>query len=307
MEFWLWSLIAILLIIIVLLIIKICLMKKSAREISESFLDRLTEDTNTLIDISSRDRHMRKLAQEINIQLNKLKEERHRFQQGDRELKDAVTNISHDLRTPLTAVCGYLDLLEREETSEDAGRYLAVIRSRTEILRQLTEELFRYSVFTSAADKAPGEPVILNRLLEDSISAFYAALKQRGITPRITLPEEKIRRTLSRSACSRLFGNLISNALKYSDGDLEITLKDTGEIIFSNHASRLDRIQVERLFDRFYTVETASSRSNGLGLSIARTLTEQMGGAISAGYEDGILRICILFPGTAVYTLPPEN
>lgn len=307
MEFWLWSLIAILLIIIVLLIIKICLMKKSAREISESFLDRLTEDTNTLIDISSRDRHMRKLAQEINIQLNKLKEERHRFQQGDRELKDAVTNISHDLRTPLTAVCGYLDLLEREETSEDAGRYLAVIRSRTEILRQLTEELFRYSVFTSAADKAPGEPVILNRLLEDSISAFYAALKQRDITPRITLPEEKIRRTLSRSACSRLFGNLISNALKYSDGDLEITLKDTGEIIFSNHASRLDRIQVERLFDRFYTVETASSRSNGLGLSIARALTEQMGGAISAGYEDGILRICILFPGTAVYTLPPEN
>lgn len=307
MEFWLWSLIAILLIIIVLLIIKICLMKKSAREISESFLDRLTEDTNTLIDISSRDRHMRKLAQEINIQLNKLKEERHRFQQGDRELKDAVTNISHDLRTPLTAVCGYLDLLEREETSEDAGRYLAVIRSRTEILRQLTEELFRYSVFTSAADKAPGEPVILNRLLEDSISAFYAALKQRGITPRITLPEEKIRRTLSRSACSRLFGNLISNALKYSDGDLEITLKDTGEIIFSNHASRLDRIQVERLFDRFYTVETASSRSNGLGLSIARTLTEQMGGTISAGYEDGILRICILFPETAVYTLPPEN
>lgn len=307
MEFWLWSLIAILLIIIVLLIIKICLMKKSAREISESFLDRLTEDTNTLIDISSRDRHMRKLAQEINIQLNKLKEERHRFQQGDRELKDAVTNISHDLRTPLTAVCGYLDLLEREETSEDAGRYLAVIRSRTEILRQLTEELFRYSVFTSAADKAPGEPVILNRLLEDSISAFYAALKQRGITPRITLPEEKIRRTLSRSACSRLFGNLISNALKYSDGDLEITLKDTGEIIFSNHASRLDRIQVERLFDRFYTVETASSLSNGLGLSIARTLTEQMGGAISAGYEDGILRICILFPETAVYTLPPEN
>ena len=307
MEFWLWSLIAILLIIIVLLIIKIYLMKKSAREISESFLDRLTEDTNTLIDISSRDRHMRKLAQEINIQLNKLKEERHRFQQGDRELKDAVTNISHDLRTPLTAVCGYLDLLDREETSEDAGRYLAVIRSRTEILRQLTEELFRYSVFTSAADKAPGEPVILNRLLEDSISAFYASLKQRDITPRITLPEEKIRRTLSRSACSRLFGNLISNALKYSDGDLEITLKDTGEIIFSNHASRLDRIQVERLFDRFYTVETASSRSNGLGLSIARALTEQMGGAISAGYEDGILRICILFPETAVYTLPPEN
>ena len=284
MEFWLWILVAVLLIIIVFLTLKICLMKKSAQEISEAFLDRLTEDTNTLIDISSRDRHMRELAREINIQLNKLKEERHRFQQGDMELKDAVTNISHDIRTPLTAVCGYLDLLDREEKSEDAARYL----SRTEILRQLTEELFRYSVFTSSADGTPAEPVVLNRLLEESISAFYAVLRQREITPRITLSEEKVRRTLSRSACSRLFGNLISNALKYSDGDLEITLKDTGEIIFSNHASRLDEIQVGRLFDRFYTVETASSRSNGLGLSIART--------ISAGYEDGVLQICILFP-----------
>ena len=307
MEFWLWILVAVLLIIIVFLTIKICLMKKSAQEISEAFLDRLTEDTNTLIDISSRDRHMRELAREINIQLNKLKEERHRFQQGDMELKDAVTNISHDIRTPLTAVCGYLDLLDREEKSEDAARYLKIIRSRTEILRQLTEELFRYSVFTSAADGTPAEPIVLNRLLEESISAFYAVLRQREITPRITLPEEKVRRTLSRSACSRLFGNLISNALKYSDGDLEITLKETGEIIFSNHASRLDEIQVGRLFDRFYTVETASSRSNGLGLSIARVLTDQMGGTISAGYEDGILRICILFPETAVYTLPPEN
>lgn len=307
MEFWLWILVAVLLIIIVFLTLKICLMKKSAQEISEAFLDRLTEDTNTLIDISSRDRHMRELAREINIQLNKLKEERHRFQQGDMELKDAVTNISHDIRTPLTAVCGYLDLLDREEKSEDAARYLKIIRSRTEILRQLTEELFRYSVFTSAADGTPAEPIVLNRLLEESISAFYAVLRQREITPRITLPEEKVRRTLSRSACSRLFGNLISNALKYSDGDLEITLKETGEIIFSNHASRLDEIQVGRLFDRFYTVETASSRSNGLGLSIARVLTDQMGGTISAGYEDGILRICILFPETAVYTLPPEN
>ena len=307
MEFWLWILVAVLLIIIVFLTLKICLMKKSAQEISEAFLDRLTEDTNTLIDISSRDRHMRELAREINIQLNKLKEERHRFQQGDMELKDAVTNISHDIRTPLTAVCGYLDLLDREEKSEDAARYLKIIRSRTEILRQLTEELFRYSVFTSAADGTPAEPIVLNRLLEESISAFYAVLRQREITPRITLPEEKVRRTLSRSAYSRLFGNLISNALKYSDGDLEITLKETGEIIFSNHASRLDEIQVGRLFDRFYTVETASSRSNGLGLSIARVLTDQMGGTISAGYEDGILRICILFPETAVYTLPPEN
>ena len=295
MEFWLWVLIDILIIIIVLLIAKICILKKSADEIADGFADRLASDTNTLISISSRDRHMRNLAKKINIELSKLKKDRQRFQQGDLELKDAVTNISHDLRTPLTAVCGYLDLLEKEECSADAARYIRVIRNRTEALTQLTEELFRYSVFTTISDGTSTEPVILNRLLEESISAYYAILKQNHISPRISLPDTKVSRMLNRSACSRIFSNLISNAIKYSDGDLEITLRESGEIIFSNHASHLDEVQAGRLFDRFYTVETASANSTGLGLSIARALTEQMGGKIDAAYKNGILYVRVIF------------
>lgn len=295
MEFWLWVLIGILIIIIVLLIAKICILKKSADEIADGFADRLASDTNTLISISSRDRHMRNLAKKINIELSKLKKDRQRFQQGDLELKDAVTNISHDLRTPLTAVCGYLDLLEKEECSADAARYIRVIRNRTEALTQLTEELFRYSVFTMISDGTSTEPVILNRLLEESISAYYAILKQNHISPRISLPDTKVSRMLNRSACSRIFSNLISNAIKYSDGDLEITLRESGEIIFSNHASHLDEVQAGRLFDRFYTVETASANSTGLGLSIARALTEQMGGKIDAAYKNGILYVRVIF------------
>ena len=295
MEFWLWVLIGILIIIIVLLIAKICILKKSADEIADGFADRLASDTNTLISISSRDRHMRNLAKKINIELSKLKKDRQRFQQGDLELKEAVTNISHDLRTPLTAVCGYLDLLEKEECSADAARYIKVIRNRTEALTQLTEELFRYSVFTTISDGTSTEPVILNRLLEESISAYYAILKQNHISPRISLPDTKVSRMLNRSACSRIFSNLISNAIKYSDGDLEITLRESGEIIFSNHASHLDEVQAGRLFDRFYTVETASADSTGLGLSIARALTEQMGGKIDAAYKNGILYVRVIF------------
>ena len=295
MEFWLWGLIGILIIIIVLLIAKICILKKSADEIADGFADRLASDTNTLISISSRDRHMRNLAKKINIELSKLKKDRQRFQQGDLELKEAVTNISHDLRTPLTAVCGYLDLLEKEECSADAARYIRVIWNRTEALTQLTEELFRYSVFTTISDGTSTEPVILNRLLEESISAYYAILKQNHISPRISLPDTKVSRMLNRSACSRIFSNLISNAIKYSDGDLEITLRESGEIIFSNHASHLDEVQAGRLFDRFYTVETASADSTGLGLSIARALTEQMGGKIDAAYKNGILYVRVIF------------
>ena len=94
---------------------------------------------------------------------------------------------------------------------------------------------------------------------------------------------------------ARVFSNLLNNAIKYSDGDLDITLSEEGEITFSNTASRLNKIQVGKLFDRFYTVE-AARKSTGLGLAISRTLTEQMNGTISAKYENSRLCICIYFP-----------
>lgn len=295
MIFWLWILIGILVLILFFLAIKIYLLKKAAREIREKFADRIASDTNTLIDIGSRDQDMKYLAEEINIQLKQLRNDRLRYQQGDWELKDAVTNISHDLRTPLTAICGYLDLLEDEEKSENAARYLKIIRGRTEILKQLSEELFRYSVFTTVLNGTKSEPVVLNRILEDSVSGFYAALHSRGITPEIRMPDGRVHRMLNRNAVSRIFGNLIGNALKYSDGDLVIELDESGRLLFANHASGLDEIETGRLFDRFYTVETASSGSTGLGLSIARALTEQMGGKIGAVYEEGMLKVSVVF------------
>ena len=295
MVFWLCCLIGILAFIILILIIKICLLKRSADEIADGFADRVASDTNTLIDLSSRDRHMRRLADSINRELLLLQDDRRRCQQGDQDLKNAVTNISHDLRTPLTAICGYLDLLDREEKSEAVARYLKIIRGRTENMRQLTEELFRYSVFTTVSAGTPDEPVILNRCLEESISAMYAALKQNHITPEISIPEQKVSRMLNRNALTRVFGNIISNALKYSDGDLIITLREDGKIIFTNHASQLDEIKTGRLFDRFYTVETASAESTGLGLSIAKALTEQMGGKITAEYKDGMILVKVCF------------
>lgn len=296
MVFWLCCLIGILTVIILCLVIKICLLKRSAEQIAKSFHERMTIDTNTMIDLPSRDKDMQSLANSINTELKKLKNDRHRYQQGDTELKNAVTNISHDLRTPLTAICGYLDMLDHEEQTENSQRYLRIIRGRTEIMKQLTEELFRYSVFTTVSNGTSSEPVILNSMLEDSLSAFYTALKQSRITPSVSLPDQKVQRLLNRNALSRIFANIIGNAVKYSDGDLEITLSEEGEVCFSNHADKLDEIQVGRLFDRFYTVETASSDATGLGLSIARALTEQMGGSISAQYTDGIITVKVSFP-----------
>ena len=289
----LWAVIGSMAVIIVVLLIKLHSVHRATKEITDAFAERLATDTNTLIDVAG-DAYVKRLAGAINIQLRKLREQRHRYVLGDAELKAAVTNISHDLRTPLTAIRGYLDLLEQEELSEDGVRYVEMIKNRAEHLTVLTEELFRYSVLLSEGKELAKEPVVLNSALEESMAGFYAVLTERGIRPEIYMPQEKVVRLLDASAVSRVFSNLLNNALKYSDGDLEIELTEDGEIMFSNTAKELDKVQVGKLFDRFYTVDPAR-RSTGLGLAIAKTLVEQMGGTIDAKYDDGRLRIILKF------------
>ena len=275
-------------------IIKIIQLKKAAREISAAFADRLQTDTNTQIDISSRDKDMCRLASAINTQLRILRQEHLRYHQGDTELKNAVTNISHDLRTPLTAICGYIDIMEKTEISEQQARYLGIIKERTELMKQLTEELFRYSVIVSDNEKTETETLLINQVLEDSIMGYYAVLTEKGIHPDVNITDKQITAELNKEYLSRIFSNLLNNAVKYSDGDLDIILSDTGEITFSNTAKGLSAVDTEQLFDRFYTVETAH-HSTGLGLSIARTLVRRMGGTITAEYADSRLKIKIKF------------
>jgi hypothetical protein len=214
------------------------------------------------------------------------------------ELKNAISSISHDLRTPLTAICGYLELMEREERSEKSQGYLRIIEERTEVMRNLTDQLLSYTLISQRnREKEPyGDskksciPVYLGAELEKSIGAYYGALKAAGIVPEIFIPEKKIRCLAQPDALSRVFANLITNAIKYSDGDLKIVVSDTGKIQFSNRAPGLDQIQVAKLFERFYTVETGRA-STGLGLSIARILVEEMGGSITAWYREGRLTV----------------
>ena len=149
---------AVLLLTAVILAAKVYFLHRSAEEIAKAFHDIRMSDTNTLISVSSRDPYMRRLAADINLELRLLRKERRRCQQGDLELKEAVAGLSHDLRTPLTALIGYLDLLEQEENGETVRRYLSQIRNRTEALKDLTEELFQYSVAASSQELHP-EPV----------------------------------------------------------------------------------------------------------------------------------------------------
>ena len=174
-----------------------------------------------------------------------------------------------------------------EELFQRGKRYLAVIRERTDAMRTMTEELFRYSVVTAATDELNREPVCLNHVLEQSLAGFYSALSARGITPEIQLAETAVVRELDAAALRRIFDNILSNAAKYSDGDLVVRLMPNGAVTFTNSAQSLNRVQAERLFDRFFTVETASG-STGLGLSIADSIVSKHGGKIWAESADGV-------------------
>lgn len=276
------------------LAVRLILLRSDLKKLTGDFAKKLAEDTNVGLDSGSQDKKVRALAAELDRQLKILRREQLRYRQGDLEVKEAVTNISHDLRTPLTAICGYLELLEQEDQSENTARYLNLIGGRVAAMKQLTEELFRYSLTASEEDLGR-EPVDLKASLEESIGSFYGAMKNRGITPQVELPGERVIRNLDPEALSRVLGNILNNALKYSAGDLEIRLDPDGTICFSNGAPGLSEVQVGRLFDRFFTVETARN-STGLGLSIAKLLTERMGGTVGAEYWDGRLSIFLKFP-----------
>ena len=285
--------IGILIILILALSIKSYRLKKSVREITDGFAEKVGKDTNTLIDISSKDKDMIALASSINSGLRKVRKEHLQYHQGNAELKTAITNISHDLRTPLTAICGYMDMLPKTDDKEKQAHYLEIMKERAEMMKQLTEELFRYSVILADEEELECEKVFVNQVLAESISSFYPALTEKNIEPNINITEKRIERDVNKKALIRVFSNLLNNAVKYSDGDLDITLTDTGEIMFANTAKELSTVDVGKLFDRFYTVEAAHN-STGLGLSIARTFIERMGGSITAGYEDSRLYIKII-------------
>ena len=289
-----WAAAAVLAAVVLVLGVKVWLLRRGAKALRLDLAQKLREDTNTLLSLPCRDRELRRLAPSLNEELRLLRKERLRYQQGDRELKEAVVNVSHDLRTPLTALSGYVELLKGEALSPAGQRYLSQIEDRAQAMQAMTEELFRYSL--AAEETALTlEPVDLRAAVEEALLSFYGAFQQKGVVPQLSLPQGPVTRQLDKAALSRVLGNILTNALKYSPGELAVALSPAGALTFSNPAPDLDPVSAGRLFHRFYTVES-SAQSTGLGLSIARELTQRLGGTISARWESGRLQVELTFP-----------
>ena len=280
------------------LILKITILKGSIRQIRREFKERDELNSSAKIGISFRDADLCGLTDDLNKTLEKMRKKYNLYVQGDSEVKQTIGNASHDLRTPLTAIIGYLELAKgKMQAGEDITSYLDIIENRARYMKELTDELFEFSVVIGDNDREElqTEEIEINRVLEDSIIDYYSVLSENGIEPLVEITEEPVVRFLNRHALERIFANLLNNAVKYSQGDLKITLAGSGEITFENYAPELTEIQVQQLFDRFYTVRTGRN-STGLGLAIARNLVTRLDGTIDAKRIEKNLVIRISFP-----------
>ena len=277
------------------LTVKIALMKHAMRQIAEEFSARMRDESDTSVGSPDRDRDLCRLVDVLNRELHTMRATERACGKSVTDLNRAVANLSHDLRTPLTAIGGYLTLLSETDDPAEREQYLKVLGERTAVMRQLTEELLQYSVIVSNDHTDDTEELSLNRVLEESIAGAYPMLSEREITPEVTLPDAPVIRIANRTDLSRMFANLLTNAVRYSDGDLSVALAKNGDVTFANAASGLDPVLAGQLFERFFTVETGT-RGVGLGLSIVRTLAERMGGSAEATYADGRLAVTVHLP-----------
>ena len=276
--------------ILLFFIIKVSIMKNEIKNIGNSFSNILKLDTNNLITNNTNDKSLINLSKILNKNLKELRKLEIEYKNGNQELKSSITNISHDLRTPLTSIKCYLDLMNNDELNKKQKKYLKIIDTKVNDLTEFTEQLFNYSKSLDIEQEIKKDNVCINDVLEDSIASFYSLFKERNIIPNIDICKDKVIRLLNENNLRRIFENIISNAIKYSQQDFNVKMYNNGTIEFSNKTDKLDKVSVEKIFNRYYTVINAK-KSNGIGLSIAKQLVDLSGGKIEAIYKNNNLII----------------
>lgn len=244
------------------------------------------------------------LADELNELLVETEEKRQEVQTQEKVIRETVTNLSHDIRTPLTSLDGYVQLLEEAASGEDQARYIGIIRKRIGALREILDELFLYAKLQDNAYQPDLTCVELNRIVYDTVFSFYEDCKVRGLEPQIAVCEERVYTNGNELMIGRILLNMIKNSLEHGKDDVRISLETRERlIVFScaNRTEHAEQIDMDRVFERFYradsarTTGTSAKSSTGLGLSIARSLAEKMGAVMSASLDGDIFTVTVVF------------
>lgn len=275
---------------------------KAANELREISGD-LT--ANRIVKLAARDDCLEKLLEAVDDNLAAIRREHVEYARKERQLKEQIENISHDLRTPLTAILGYLKLIDRESLGKEDAQYLDIAIRKSETLQRLIGQFYELSCVTAHDFELKKELIDSARILRETCLEHYALLEERQLNFHPDIPETAAVICGDGEALKRIFTNLLQNSTRYASGEVRAALYRDREqkkvhFVFSNDIA--PGLQVEdssRLFDRFYMQEQSRSHGGtGLGLTISKSLTELMDGTINAEYGDGgsQFRITVTLP-----------
>ena len=293
----------ILLVIIVALLIYIFMINMQLKRIYDILNRRVKERTSQIVSVDMVNKHINNLARSINECLKAEENLRHNSIQEEKKFKELMTNISHDLRTPLTAIKGYQQILQKEALTEEQQAKLAIAVKHTNILGKLIEHFFEYTYLVNHTQSCTMEKINLTNQVSEYLVGSITMFEEHG---QELIYNDSIQTHViaDKEFLGRIIQNLIRNCIQHASSAINVSIityetKEKGcmaGVSFSNEVKENHMIDVERLFDRFYTADHARKQSTGLGLAIVKLLTEQMNGQVSAELKDGKLDIRVLFP-----------
>lgn len=230
------------------------------------------------------------LSDRLNDLLELRRKEKQYYQEKETLIADTYTNLSHDIRTPLTSLDGYFQLMEACENVEEQRRYLNIIHERIHSLNEMLEELFMFTKLKNESYRLELTSCCINRILKETVFSYYDDWVRREIQPDIQITEEQLYIDGNKQGLSRIIQNVIKNGLDHGEKKIRIVLKreqNQAVLRISNQVIASEQIDIEHVFDRFYKADAARSKtSTGLGLSIAREFVRRMNGEIGAKIEE---------------------
>lgn len=283
-------LLIILIIVLAYVLTRLTLLKKEIKRATWQLLALNQNKTAKKIDIVYQDHDFEELAKEINKQIDLTKQAEAVRRSTENELKQTISHISHDIRTPLTSIFGYVQLLESDDISPELKKeYIETVKNSAGRLRILLEDFFELSIIEQADYPLKLEMVRLNAVIVEALFGFYEEFNKKNIDPEIHIPDIDIMMMVDPSAVKRVIENLVVNAIRYSTGHVIIKLEkldETAQLRISNTVDNLSENDVNQMFDRFYKADqTRSGDGTGLGLPIAKSLMGKMNGSIHAEFD----------------------
>lgn len=259
-------------------------------------------DTNKRVSFYGKSRTMSRLAKDINYIIDTTSAKEQEVLKQDKEIKDTLTNMSHDIRTPLTSLKGYFELLEGSEDPEEQARYRRIISERIDSLGEILEMMFFYTKVSNVNYQVQLESLNISEIIMHTLFSYFDDFENAGLTPNIDI-DENLTVIGNEQSIKRIMQNLVKNCLVHGDSKVEIKLKPsvtddkTVLLTVSNGVRENDIPDPEKVFDRFYKADNSRHvSSSGIGLSVAKKLTEAMNGKIRAEYDGEMFSIVLELP-----------